>query len=206
MGHTASRGGRKWQRQLTCSVLQNSGPAPLLCVVSVYSIQQVLGWSLKGGGEITFLPKLTARTLTHLNKQPPVPSIPLVYREMSVVKLKRCFRRFLVGGIWQKSGRMVLPGSANKCSSKFFPVTSLKLNSSHTSNLMCFLECKTAGTWGKEVKTAGLMVIGLGTKSLVTSFSLSLCLTSSLFGRPSFFCQRSWTIGPCSLHSWQMPG
>lgn len=76
--------GRRCQRQSTYSVLQNSGPVPLLCEMGVHSVKQVLGWSLKGGSEITFLSKLTARTFTHLNKQPPVPNTTLAYREMSV--------------------------------------------------------------------------------------------------------------------------
>lgn len=45
-----------------------------------------------------------------------------------------------------------------------FPRGFVELNSSHTNNLMCFLESKTAGAWGTEVKTAGFMGIGLGTK------------------------------------------
>lgn len=75
--------GRKCQRQFTYSVLQNSGPAPLLCEMGVHSVQQVLGWSLKGGREITLLSKLTARTFAHLNKQPSVPDTTLACREMS---------------------------------------------------------------------------------------------------------------------------
>ena len=89
------------------------------CPWHVHSVKEVLGLSLEGGREITFLTKLTARTFTHLNKQPSMPNITLVYRKMSVVELKHCFKRFPVGGAWQRRWRRVLLGWADKCSQCF---------------------------------------------------------------------------------------
>lgn len=182
--HSQKRWEGSVRDKVTYVVLQKSGLAPLLCVTGGYSLCQITAWSLKGDREITFLSKLTARTFTHLNKQPSMPNITLVCREMSVVEVKHCFKRFPVVGSDRGAGGQFCwagPINALQCFPQWFCQS---CNSSRTSNLMCFLESKMAGTWLKKVKTfpylLGLMVIELVTKSLITSFSLSQCLIFNL--------------------------
>ena len=49
-------------------------------------------------GTSGFLPT----SVTHLNKQPSMPNITFIYKEMSVVGLKHCFKDFLLEGMTEE--------------------------------------------------------------------------------------------------------
>lgn len=96
---------KRWAR----SVLTNSAlshvevwPGPsFLC--HGCSLCQTSTWTVSEGRQrINFPSKLTARTFTHLNKQLPMPNITFIYKEMSVVGLKHCFKDFLLEGLTEE--------------------------------------------------------------------------------------------------------